>query len=113
MRGHEPLIAMRRSGVRPGCVFIDVGIPGDLWREWPDHSPGRAIVSVEAGDMLSGLDLRWVVGMTVMVEGHPASRVEAIRDRCIAEKALRVVSTVVRDGMPHTTDTEGHMGDKP
>ena len=84
MRGHEPLIAMRKSGIAPKIVFIndfpcqdsrDWSNPGEKYGEvWPaDH----ATVST-AGDLLSSLDLRFVVGLTVSITSESEGRAKAI-----------------------------------
>ena len=104
---------MRLRGRRPGCVFIDVGIEGDLWSDWHLTHPERALVQIEPGDMLSSLDVRWCTGMLTLIEGFPAERVKAIEAKCIEVGASRVVTTIQIDGLPVTTDTAGHMGALP
>lgn len=86
MRGHQDLIAMRRRGLVPPVVVIDL-----------------SAVLVPNGGLTVGLterpslaDLRCVVGLTVSVHGEDAASVHALRDACIEAKAARVIATVSR-----------------
>lgn len=106
MRGHEPIVDMRRRGKKPAMVFIDAfETASQCWREWPARDLSMPQVEVPEDDALSGLDLRFVVGLRVMVTGHTARRVEAIRDLCIEAGASRVIAAVVDDHAAHITDT--------
>lgn len=97
MRGHEPLKAMRRQGVRPGVIFIDFGDEADgWWRMWPDECPGRAHVEIGENDMVSSLDLRFCVGMQVFVHGDDNRRVMAVANACIASDAASVLAVVTK-----------------
>lgn len=96
MRGHEPIIAMRRRGLKPHTVFIDAF--EDLsksWRRWPSVDPTMPQVEVLPGEPLSGLDLRFLVGLRVVIIGHCRRRVDALRSLCIEAEAARVVAAVV------------------
>jgi hypothetical protein len=107
MRGHEPLIALRRSGKRPSMVFIDAfEDSSDSWRDWPKNDPAHAQLEVLPDDSIPGLDLRCVVGLPVMVTGHSKARVDAIRDACIEAGAKRVVAACIDDAKVAITDTD-------
>lgn len=108
MKGHEPLIAMRRQGFVPSAVWLDLD-PSNCWRTWPQFlggiewkrfpaSTGAAHVQVEPGDSIPRLDLRFVVGLTCWVQGSDAHRVHLLHQACDDAGAKRVLSTVmVRD----------------
>jgi hypothetical protein len=93
MRGHEPLRTMRRRGVRPGVVFIDlVRQPSEWPLQWSTECPHRAHVEILDDEMLSGLDLRFCVGMQVLVQGEAGRRVAQVAEACIEAGAARVVA---------------------
>jgi hypothetical protein len=106
MRGHEAIIVMRKSGRAPKVVFIndypcqtalDWQNPGDPYgEEWPvDH----ATVST-AGDPLSSLDLRFLVGLMVIISSESEARAKALFAKAIAVGA-RTVSA-------HHTQSQNH-----
>jgi hypothetical protein len=92
MKGHEPLLAMRRAGFTPLSVHFTVG-PDPLCTDWPKFG-NRASVEIEPSDAVSRLDLRYVVGLEVHVLGHDEVRVVELHGACIAAKASRVISSV-------------------
>lgn len=95
MRGHDALIAMRRGGQRPRTLQIHAGVDHSLaWKDWQDTMPGHAEVEIADDEFLSGLDLRFVVGMRVIVTGDSDRRVTAIHAKCVELGARRVVSAV-------------------
>jgi hypothetical protein len=111
MRGHEPIEKMRRQGATPLVVFVDT-YPGawGLWQCWSTTSPRYAQVEIEESDLVAGLDLRYAVGLTVMVSGYDRIRTEAVGRAFEVAKAHRVIVTVfeaTRHGpeVVHTTDT--------
>lgn len=96
MRGHLPIIAMRQRGLVPRTVFIDAF--EDLskgWRHWPAVDMALPQVEILPDDQLTNLDLRFVVGLQVMVTGHHPRRVQAIADACTTAGAKRVVATCI------------------
>lgn len=125
MKGHEPLIAMRRQGFVPGSVWLDLD-PSNYWRTWPQFlgvewrkypgSVGTAHVQVETGDSIPRLDLRFVVGLTCWVQGSDSYRVAQLHQACTDAGAKRVLSALMaRDdrGQPHCAalfDTAGVFG---
>ena len=99
MRGHEPIIAMRRRGLKPRTVFLDAF--EDLsksWRLWPTVDPSAPQVEVLPTEPLSGLDLRFLVGLRVVITGHCRRRVEALRALCVEAQAARVLAVVCEPG---------------
>lgn len=79
MRGHEALIELRRVHRKtPGFVFIDdfPTVPG--LREPPSD---LAVICTD-GDDIGLLDLRFLVGLRVMVQSHDEARARALFERC-------------------------------
>ena len=69
MRGHEGVIAMRRKGSRPAHVTLQIGDgPADSWPSVPELHP-YPVVMVHPVDVPELLDLRFVVGLPVIVDG--------------------------------------------
>ena len=98
MRGHEPILAMRKRGIKPSIVFIndfacpeshDWQNPGEKFsQQWPaDH----ATVST-AGDPLSSLDLRFLVGLTVSISSMNEGRAKALFENAKASGAATVAA---------------------
>ncbi len=112
MRGHEPLLAMRRSGAVPQSVWLDLD-PSDAWRNWPQmlgvqwrehpNAVGSAHVQIDADDSIARLDLRFLVGLTVWGQGTDAHRVEMLHRACAEAGAKRVLSSVMQP------DTRGQL----
>lgn len=108
MRGHEALIALRKTGVRPQIVFIEAGIDhAETWRTWQDDTPEHAYVEVGPDDAISSLDLRFVVGMNVVISGPDERRVGAVYRLCQESGAKRVLGAFVtvcdEHGQPKAT----------
>lgn len=103
MRGHEPVIAMRRRRQAPMAVRLHVGgdLPEALWRDWPTFT-GTAQVHIPDSDNLERLDLRFVVGLLVWVDAHDEARMLAVEDAVKRAGACRVLSALLGpiDGMP-------------
>ncbi len=89
MRGHQPLIDMRRRGLKPLLVDVDLEPNGcDDWPNWC-RTP---IVQIEPKDAIHRIDLRFLVGLNVVVTGLDSSRVRRAFDACRAAGAARVVA---------------------
>ena len=98
MRGHEALIAMRLRRRRPRIVFVSAGRDAsEQWRDWHAETPHMAKVEVEDDEPVSGLDLRFAVGMVAVVDGSNPARVARIAEALAGAGAARVVSAVVAD----------------
>lgn len=96
MRGHEQIITMRLQGVRPDVVFIWCGTGRlDSWKDWHHETPSRPEIEIADGDALPGLDLRFVVGLVVSINGLDSARVAAVHAGCMAAGAKRVLSGFV------------------
>jgi hypothetical protein len=85
MKGHEGIIAMRRSGKKPTIVFLNdypckIGGPTD-----------HATVDV-AGDQPEWLDLRYLVGLTVSISASSEKRSKRFMQACINAGAAVVAA---------------------
>lgn len=90
MRGHEPILDMRRQGKRPAVVFLN-DFPCDTdWAPFGDH----ATVCV-AGDNPDLADLRFLIRLNVSI----CSRDE-VRARGFMEAAKRAGADTVAAGAP-------------
>lgn len=97
MRGHQPLIAMRRNGKKPRLVCINAhAVDASLleWNRWVETLP-IAQVEILPTESVASLDLRFLVGLPVVVDGHDISFVRRLHDACIAAGASTVLSAVV------------------
>jgi hypothetical protein len=79
MRGHHAVIDLRRVHRRtPGFVFID---------DFPTEpglraAPSDLAVICTDGDDIALLDLRFLIGLRVMVHSHSEARARALFERC-------------------------------
>lgn len=101
MRGHEEIIRLRMRRLAPKTVHIWCGVDAlNGCANWHE-STGHAEVEIRDDEPLSGVDLRFTVGMVVMVGGADPFRVAAVHAGCLAAGAARVVSCAVSvDGEP-------------
>ncbi len=89
MRGHEPIIAMRRSGKRPGIVFLNDFPCKTDWAEYGEH----ATVQILPGEAIEALDLRFLVGLTVAASGSTDERARKLLEACKTAGAKTIVAT--------------------
>lgn len=102
MNGHEKILNMRRGGFKPAFVWLQDAL----------HAPTDYAVTLAPTDNPESLDLRFLVGTTVMAESSSRERLGAMLKACMAAKAKRVITNLhQRDGMRfeviETTDTDG------
>lgn len=92
MRGHQPLIELRRCGMRPDLVSI--ATDPSPWRDWADWWEWTDVPQLEvpATDSIRLLDLRFLVGLNVMIAGLNGDRVRQLFDACINAGAARVLA---------------------
>lgn len=106
MRGHEPIIAMRRRGVRPASVWLTDAPPpkpladGTRLDWWAFGKILPAEVSIEPGDHPLRTDLRFVVGLRVHVMLDDPERMHAFVQACRDAGAAQVF------GASHAFDTK-------
>lgn len=115
MRGHEALIAMRRQGAKPRRVTL-LTTPGyDRWvATWPTEFPAYPDIEIAPEDTPERLDLRFLVGLQVHVDGADETRVERVTRCAVAAGAARVIGSVFREVGARTelirmTDTQGDL----
>lgn len=80
MIGHMPLIEIRKAGKAPKAVWIWVGMDGKKWAaSWADFEDTLAHpkVCIEDKDRIDQLDLRFLVGMQVHIDGNDDRVLEA------------------------------------
>ena len=88
MRGHGPIITMRRNGFRPDLVTISTDLDYlESWRYWYSENASTAEVEIAETDLLSELDMRFVVGLSVQIIGTDGARVQRIGRACQAAGA--------------------------
>jgi len=92
MRGHEPLIAMRLKGVRPAMVWLhDNPACADLdWHLWRE-SWAQPNVLIGPEDSPARVDLRFLVGLPVVVAFNDAARMQRMTLACEEAGASNVV----------------------
>ena len=68
MRGHAPLIDLRRRGLRPAAVWIDAtGIDSlQSWRDWHTNQPLQPHIDVAPAETVQRLDLRCLRGVSTV-----------------------------------------------
>lgn len=87
MKGHQPLIAMRKAGICPQIVFIN-DFPCQT--DWHDH--GDHVTICVHGDVIQTLDMRFLVGMAVSVSGSTETRSKALLAKARASGAKKVAA---------------------
>ena len=93
MTGHEPLLQMRRAGVKPACVWVmDDDTPASRqqaaeWAELPNAFSRKyhAHIRLNADDVPEAMDFRCLVGLQVHVSsGRGEARARRIFDAIAA-----------------------------
>ena len=78
MRGHEPIIAMRRTGKVPSIVFINEFPCATDWPEFNDH----ATIQILRHEPIETLDLRFLMRLTVSISASSPERARRLFDAC-------------------------------
>lgn len=105
MNGHEPIIDMRRNGNAPRIV----------WLTLHNDAPNFPTVLIAPADVPELLDLRFLVGLTAIVEGRDNDdRVPRMEAACrtVARRTICAVGHALTPYGYETsqiTDTEGLM----
>ncbi len=88
MKGHHDLIKLRLARQTPASLCI-YDFPMDTdWAKW-----GEIPRITTHGDQVIDLDLRFVVGMTVMIESYNQDRAEHLFDKCVSAGAAIVAAS--------------------
>lgn len=98
MKGHERIIAMRKTGRMPS-VGVNVSQSSICpWFDWLETKvPGVMTVWIEPSDKPEKLDLRFLVGLHVCVTADGDVSQDLV-DACVKAKAARVVKTANEEG---------------
>jgi hypothetical protein len=107
MRGHKPIIAMRKRGVAPKIVFLN-DFPCQTSEEWqnPGEKHGEiwpadhATVST-SGDQISSLDLRFLVGLKVSITSDSEGRAKALFAKAKSSGAMSVAACHIEPTDPY------------
>lgn len=96
MRGHEPFVAMRRRDRKP-TEFVEVLMqPYPLRGDWASREFRKGRVFVDPSDAVDRLDLRFLIGCDVMVDGEDADRLRRLYAALERHKARRVIANCGR-----------------
>lgn len=96
MRGHEPIVEMRRRGLTPESVLFTVWPQRSVLRlswgtyEWPAFT-SQAQVDVHPNDPIGRIDLRFAVGLFCWVHGRDRVKVQSLAKRLAEAGAQRVM----------------------
>lgn len=117
MRGHLPLLRMRRAGAMPHAAWLVLDpVPAYLLANWPAeswHGHVAAHIAVDPDESIARLDLRMLIGLPLVhVDGSDRERVMALFAACVEAKPRRVIAAVLAPGRfgPQTVeiaDSEG------
>ena len=100
MTGQDQILVLRRGGRAPVTVWLtdERGAPLD-----------GSTVYVAPDDVPELLDLRFLVGLTVLVDGDTDARVDRLTRACVAAKARRGGQHLRGDRIVRITDTDGAL----
>jgi hypothetical protein len=117
MRGHAPLIAMRMQHRKPsGWVCITLGTDDRSWLadNWPGMVGTGPFIAIGAAESIDRLDLRFVIGLEVVVDGDvsQADRVWQTFEACIRAGASRTLGAVMCDRANGELETVEHRDSK-
>lgn len=105
MKGHEAIIALRRERKAPPIV----------WLSLHDDLPNFPTVLIDRADVPELLDLRFLVGLTAIVEGRDDDAMAPRLAAACSGVAHRTICTVGHALLPYgykttqITDTQGEM----
>jgi len=93
MRGMEPLLAMRKKGIKPtGTITVRLGAGHPDWHCYRE-TWGHPEILIESSDILPALDLRPLVGLHVLLVGSDYSpRFEAVAERIKAAAPASLIA---------------------
>lgn len=109
MRGHEYIIALRKSGKSPEWVYVN---------DYPSHTDwhifGDRPTVCTHGDVISRLDLRCIVGLKVSISSTDETRAKALFDAVQQAGAQLIGAAHVQpDKSPHAQDGWACIWEKP
>ena len=95
MKGHQPIIEMRMARKAPRIVFVN---DYPCATDWFDNE-GDAVTISTAGDDLSLVDLRFLVGLTVTISSPNEQRAKHLFDLC-KQYAKTVAACHIQEDLP-------------
>lgn len=95
MRGHEPIIAMRKTRRAPAIVFLNDGWYDGMARHWHENGD-HATVETKGDESIESLDLRFLVGLTVSISSDSEDRAKRLMEACKAVGAKRIGACAYR-----------------
>ena len=110
MRGHHALWALRRQGFKPTLVFIN-DYECEAAHDW--HNPGARygeqwpcehVTLSTAGDVVSELDWRVLVGLRVTIVALSRARAQALFEHARQAGAALVLANAIPPGDPNGPD---------
>ena len=101
MKGHDHILTLRKGGKAPPVVFVDTEADDRLGLSkcWPSHGM-HAQVWIEPADAISRLDLRWCIGLRVLLDGSNPERVKEADEALQKAGAARVIAHTYRVTRP-------------
>jgi hypothetical protein len=100
MTGQDSILAMRRRGKAPAFVWVSDRRTAFL---------SGLTVRLDPADIPEALDLRFLVGLTALVDGGDPERVDRIAKACAAVAKRVIANTTAGFHTVRITDTEGVM----
>lgn len=105
MNGHQKLIALRRSGMKPACVWVhddDCLVSQAASRAWhmnPNPFDGKvfAEIHIDSTDTPEALDLRCLVGMHVYLMSDRSEERARRMFKAIADAEPQFLVSVIGD----------------
>jgi hypothetical protein len=91
MKGHEPLIQLRKAGTRPAIVFVNDYPCKTDWHEWGEHA-----TICTSGDQLSSIDFRLLVGLTASISACTEARAKALFEKAKQAGATTVAACLIQ-----------------
>lgn len=99
MRGHDKIIEARIAGSTPSIVFLNDYPCKTDWFDFSDYS-----TICTAGDPVTSLDLRFLIGLTVSISATSEQRAKALFDR-VKQAGAKVVAACHIQNTHHTAQT--------
>ena len=99
MTGHQPIVSMRRRGVAPVTVILTFD-PALCNRDWHRTDGRIAYVAIDNAENPSRLDLRYLVGLPVVILGDVGDRVRELASAVMAAKPKRLVAGILERELP-------------
>lgn len=101
MRGHNEIIELRKSGLKPGWVYLN-----DFPCETDWYKQGLPATVCVSGESFSGLDLRFLVGLSVVANADSEMRAKSLFEAA-KRSGAEFVSGVEHQPGHHSSEQSG------